>query len=102
MMEWLKNKGCICDEMTFAFAATLGNIEGMMWLKVNGCPWNENTYYFAARTRNLQVLEWLKINECPMADRVFAPKCQDETIVEWFNSNGYRVHKGFGFVKIQE
>ena len=46
-------------------------------------------------------MKWLKVNECPLADKIQAESCmEDDTIVQWCNTNGYRVKEGFGFVKI--
>ena len=87
MMEWLKNKECSCDEMTFASAALEGNLEGMMWLRLNGCPWDGNTFTFAAEHGNIELLRWLKENDYPMPDVIDADDgLEDETIVQWFDT----------------
>ena len=87
MMEWLKNKRCICDEWTFALTAHPGNLQGMMWLKLNGCPWNENTFAAAVISGNIEILNWLKLNLCPMADVIDTDDgLEDETIVQWFDT----------------
>ena len=83
MMEWLKEKGCHCDEWTFAHAARLGNLEGMIWLKLNGCPWYTNMLAFAANYGNIEYMDWLKNNGCPMTNSFYAPKClKDENVVQ--------------------
>ena len=101
MMEWLKDKGCLCNENTFSFTAHHENLEGMMWLKRNDCPWDEKTFAVAAREGNIEQIEWLRVNGCPMANQIRTKKClEDETIVRWFNTNGYRIIIDFGFARI--
>ena len=79
MLEWLKEKGCICNENTFTSATAFGNIDGMMWLRVNECPWDERPFIEAAALGNLKVLDWLKINECPMPDTIISKNALEMT-----------------------
>ena len=100
MMEWLKDKGCLCNENTFSFTAHHENLEGMMWLKRNDCPWDEKTFAVAAREGNIEQIEWLRVNGCPMAGMLRAENSSgDATISQWFKNNGYRVFPGVGFFK---
>ena len=100
-MKWLTEKGCHYDEWTFAITIAQGNIKNLAWLKRNECHWNEETFNVAAIYGNLEVIDWMKRNECPMANMIPAKNClEDDTIVQWFNTNGYLMKEGFGFVKI--
>ena len=101
MMEWLYDKGCFFNEWTFTFATVFGNLEDMMWLKLNGCPSDYRAFEMAADDANLEFMEFLKINDYPMDDLVGVPEehLKDETIVQWFKTNGYGVVEGFGFYK---
>ena len=101
MLKWLKDKGCVCNEYTFISAAKRGDLEGMIWLRVNRCPWDKRTFHSAVNKGDIEQMEWLKINECPMSDYIDAENhiMGDETIVRWFNTNGYRVVHDIGFVE---
>ena len=100
MMDWLKGKGCICNENTFAFMALYGNLDRLMWLKVfNGCPINSLAFTYAVRHGNFKNIVYLKWIDCPMGTIIPAEDCEeDEEIVQWFKANGYRILQGF-FVK---
>lgn len=101
MMEWLKDKGCFCNESTFTSAVFHDNLQGMRWLKANECPCNEMTFSMAAKVGSIEMIEWLRVNECPMAKIIpVKDRMGDETIVNWFTTNGYLIVAGQGFYKL--
>ena len=113
-MIWLLENDVTVSEISFSFAAQLGNLEIMKWMKEIGFPLSE--YVFVAAIMNcdmeinpltifihphsgvnlfkrsnstIEILEWLKLNNCPMSKYAYieARRRENVEIIKWLKDN---------------
>ena len=113
-MIWLLENDVTVSEISFSFAAQLGNLEIMKWMKEIGFPLSE--YVFVAAIMNcdmeinplpifihphsgvnlfnrsnstIEILEWLKSNNCPMSKYAYieARRRENVEIIKWLKDN---------------
>jgi len=73
MLQYLQQNGCICDAMTWAYAAEGGHQNILEWAFNNnffGFPWDEMACVYAAHGDQLDVLLYLRDHGCPWNERL--------------------------------
>lgn len=95
-LKWLRENGCLWDELTCKYAAGGGDIgyahndmpndsgfpeqplvytsrhfEVLKWARDNGCPWDGHTMFSAAARGDIELMSWLREKGCPWGDDSF-------------------------------
>lgn len=90
LINWLRDKGCRWDYMSFAAAIKSNNKELINFVHENGCSMTTDTIDTAIRINQLETVKWLRDKGCPWDESIITTACfiDNLTMVMWLHEHG--------------
>lgn len=97
IIYWLRQHGCLWNEMVCAEAAKGGHFRLLRWLVKRGCPWDEMTCAHAAEGGYLEIIKWSVANGAKPTSciSIYAAIYGNIDVLKWaFDNRNIVTHNG--------